>query len=331
MERPMARPSKMHLHKGQWRTRIAGREYYLGSDERKAQHEFYKLMAAATRADPSDRPATVNGAIRAYLGLRDSRGNRQRLADFATFAGEVFLDDVERDLLTRFLIHLRGRTFKAGKHRRRLSPQTLLHYVKTARAVLRLAHKNEWIASVPELPDMEKPMRKARDIAPPRLREIFATMRPRTQRLCRFIAATGCRPGEACKLRWSQVRLDMGVCVLDEHKTAGETGAPRTLYLTPDALAVLAETPREGDHVFYCQKGRPHSPGGLKSTLRPRGIYPYQLRHSFAQFASDSGCTTDVLARLLGHKNEATTKFYADVRDARVVGIASNLRILSAG
>lgn len=90
----------------------------------------------------------------------------------------------------------------------------------------------------------------------------------RTILLERMLVRTGCRPGEACGLRWDQVVWDGGRtsaghtfarAVLHEHKTAGSTNKPRTIYLTPTltrALRRAYEGPdRHPTHVFTHQRG----------------------------------------------------------------------------
>lgn len=81
--------------------------------------------------------------------------------------------------------------------------------------------------------------------------------------------------------------------------------------------------------VFTNRFGRAYKPSGLCSVLkRNGGITPYQLRHTFAQTASDSGqVPVEVLARLLGHTDTKTTAFYFKVRDQRAIQAAKILRL----
>lgn len=77
----------------------------------------------------------------------------------------------------------------------------------------------------------------------------------------RVLIRTGCRPGEACAMRWDQVRWDAGVTsaghrfarvVLEEHKTAAKVEKPRVIYLTPAltrSLRRLHRSPRR--HPVY--------------------------------------------------------------------------------
>jgi integrase len=52
---------------------------------------------------------------------------------------------------------------------------------------------------------------------------------PTFRRFLLVLKFTGCRPGEATSMRWSEVRFDEGSIVLREHKTARKTGRPRVI------------------------------------------------------------------------------------------------------
>jgi integrase len=333
----MPRQSKPHLNKGYYRCRIGGIEHYLGKDRRQAIAKWHRLMADTMSDVPTDQPQTINGVIDRWLALNPKPAYEQWLAQFTAYAGRVYLADVTDGLLTDYLIHLKGFTYHRGKNgpTRHLGNETLRHYIRTATAVLRWAHKRHWIRDEPDVPKLAKPMRRSRDVADARLNEILDSLHKRAGRTLRFIAVTGCRPSEACRLRWRDIRLDVGVCILDEHKTAEETGEPRTIYITPEAAVVLnavratvPDAPADS-YVFTNRLGKPYKPNGLRSILhRHGGISPYQLRHSFAQRTSDSGkVPVDGLARLMGHTDMKTTAIYFKVRDRRVVEYAKMLRL----
>ena len=209
----------------------------------------------------------------------------------------------------------------------KLKPETIRHWLRTATAVLRWAVEQEWVATMPKVPKLPTPMRQNRDVAPERLREILSALPERAGRILRFIAYTGCRPSEACRLDWSHVHLDLGVCILPVHKTAAKSGKPRTIYLTAEAADVLRGMRPATGPVFTNRYGRRYTPAGLRSILRRRGgVTPYQLRHTFAQVASDT-LTRDELAVVLGHKTDRTTGFYFEVRDKRAQAAVGNIRL----
>ena len=77
-----------------------------------------------------------------------------------------------------------------------------------------------------------------------------------TVHLIRFVAETGCRPGEACTLRWEHFDPAQRAAILPlrEHKTGRKTGRPRLILLSPALVALLeeirADPERHPTHVF---------------------------------------------------------------------------------
>lgn len=327
----MARPSKPHLWRGrQWRTRIDGKLYYLGKDERQAWAKFHRLMANQLDTEPDGRPQDIDGLAAAWLRAHPKPFYERWLRPFVASAGDGGLSAVDLDLLEQYRLCLDKRPYQRnGGPARKLAPKTIRHFVRTAAAVLRRAHRLGYVARMPLMPKLPQPTRKARDIEPERLDAILGALPKRAGAILRFIAATGCRPGEACGLEWQHVRLDAGVCVLIDHKIAESTGRPRTIYLTPEAADILRaqfKTTGPAGPVVRSRRGGAYTPAGLRSILRRRGAVPHQLRHSYAQQASAT-VPVEVLAQLMGHADARTTGFCFQARDARALAVAQALRI----
>jgi integrase len=62
---------------------------------------------------------------------------------------------------------------------------------------------------------------------------------PQFRRFAVFLALTGCRPGEAAGMKWSNVRLEDKCVLLTSHKTAKATGKPRLIALVPPLIKLL--------------------------------------------------------------------------------------------
>lgn len=348
----MPRLSKPHVSNGYWRVRINGQTHYLGkadgpAAERQARAAFHRLMARALADARGDRPLTVNGAIEAWLALNDKPVYPRWLREFQRFAGDVHLADVEPDLLTRYHVHLKRYTFhrlgrvidhatgeRAKLQARKLTAETVRHWIRTARAVLRWSYDQGWARVLPKLPKLPKGAHAERDVDPADLWRVLDAIQGNAGRALRFMAAVGARPSEVCGLQWAHVHADVGVCVLPEHKTAERTDEPRALFLTDDAHEALAGMPPSAGPVFRNRHGAPYTSGGLRAILRyaarrvlKRTLTPYQLRHTFAQTASEKDVPVDVLARLLGHTTTRTTAIYYRVRDKRARGAAGSLKL----
>lgn len=334
----MARPSKLHMHNGQWRARINGREIYFGHDERKARHSFYKALMESHRSeDDGGAPATIAGAVLQWLELHPSESQKRKLRAFCEFGRERYLAEVGRDLLTRYVVYLRKQTYQpggpnnGGKNKpkpRGYSPETVINYTTAARSVLLFAQEQGWLEVCPSMPDLPRAPVKDRDIPLSKIDAALEHVHDNARRIFRFCAETGCRPGEARSLKWEHVRRDLGVVILPDHKTAKETGEPRVFGITPGAAEVLDELTAGEGHVFVNRDGNPYTSGGLRAILRRHGIRPNQLRHTWAQAATDSGMAEDVIAAQLGHADTRTTKRYKRIRAARLAAVASNFRLV---
>jgi len=313
----MGRPSKPHRTSlGYWRCRIDGRQYHLGKNEREARAKFHELMAKANRRTGGD-PLTVARLILLWLDLHPSIDHEYRLRDLGRFAGRKTIAEIDARIIEDYHRFLTRR-------KPELAPKTIIDRVRIAARVLRWAAEQDWIDKAPPVPRMRRPVRRARDIRPNVLRSVFAELPDRVGRLATFILTTGCRPIEACQLRWEDVELDAGVCILHRHKTADATGRPRTLYLPPETLEILRSIKRRSGYVFLSRLGKPYTTAGLRLILKRRGITPYQLRHTFAQNASEQ-LPEEVLAKLMGHSNRETTRFYYEVRDERAKAAVTTL------
>lgn len=130
----------------------------------------------------------------------------------------------------------------------------------------------------------------------------------------RLLMLTGCRKGEILSLRWSDVDIESRELKLRDAKTG-----PRVVPLSPAAASVLAALPRSADCKWVLPGRKPGShltsPTYVWNRLRARArltdVRLHDLRHSFASTALALGESLPMIARLLGHKQIATTARYA--------------------
>jgi integrase len=173
--------------------------------------------------------------------------------------------------------------------------------------------------------------------------------------LLRFCEETGCRPGEACRLRWSHIRWDEARAVM-EGKTTGRTGRMRVLPLVPSVLRMLRAIEhlpgRHAEYVFthLARDGRGRrEAGNLAGIPWEVGALDQKLR-LWREAAARAGFVTtgetgepltlyglrrdmgaDILrltgshaesAEVLGHSPEINARHYASFEDARAVELA---------
>ena len=137
----------------------------------------------------------------------------------------------------------------------------------------------------------------------------------------RLLMLTGCRRGEILKLRWDDVDLDAPELRLRDSKTG-----PRVVPLSPSAARLLAGLHRSaaGEWVIPGRKPGAHMVrlGNAWRRLRKRaGLHDvrlHDLRHSFASSALALGESLPMIARLLGHRQIASTARYAHLARASV-------------
>ncbi|MFH1748178.1 MAG: tyrosine-type recombinase/integrase, partial [Planctomycetota bacterium] len=304
-----------------------------------ARAKFHRLMATRLASDPGVQPDTIKGAAAIWITLNQNPSNRQWLPRFVEFAGGEYLADISRDLLIRYHVHLKQangkraaydkatKTWHAEQTDKPLSAETIKHYVRTATAVLKWAHDQGYMKIMPNTPKLTMASRPPRDVEPGRLAAILDALPKRASGILKFLAYTGARPGEVCRLEWKHVHLDAGLCILPDHKTAGKTGKPRTIYLTDQAADILRTMKPTIGPVFTSRFGKPYTPAGLRAILkRHGGIVPYSLRHSFAQTASEQ-IDADDLSKILGHTDGRMTRRYYDVRDKRALSAIRTIKL----
>jgi integrase len=168
--------------------------------------------------------------------------------------------------------------------------------------------------------------------------------------MLRFLAATGCRLGEAAGLCWDKVDLEAGAAVIDrtlvwvrgrpvrsEPKTAR---GRRRVSLGPGTVEVLrtwraqqaAERLeagaawggewRDANLVFTTSTGRPVEPSALRRAMvriaRRAGlppelrVHPHALRHTAATLALSAGEAPALVAAELGHDTGVLLSVYTD-------------------
>ncbi len=151
------------------------------------------------------------------------------------------------------------------------------------------------------------------------------------------LARTGCRPGEALALRWSDLNFERREILIERALSAGrvgltKTGTSRRVDMSQELAAVLgrlrnarakqARSNRSRDPAEYVFVNRE---GGLINEDWPRRVFakvleraglprhtPYDLRHTFATLHLAKGHPITYVSAQLGHSDPSTTlRWYA--------------------
>lgn len=115
---------------------------------------------------------------------------------------------------------------------------------------------------------------------------------------------TGARPSELKTALWSMIDGDR--IEHDDTKTG-----QRTIYLPPQALAVLAQLPRSRQWIIGPDVSARYVWASVLDDTKIENLRMYDLRHSFASFGLAGGLSLPKLQELMGHSSPYTTMRYA--------------------
>lgn len=319
--------------------RIHGRDIYLGMNRRSAKAKAARLIREHYGdATLDEAPEFVTELVERWKAEHPDDPKMWSANAWQNYAPLNALDELTPDHFEGFVRWMkRGYRVEPSRHARGSTPArsgpysawSIRERVTYAVRIARWGYERGWLPRMPRRPRLPAPARRPKDLSPERLAEVFAKLPPNAGRLLRFCLETGCRPAEGRLLRWDQVDLQRKTCILTAHKTAHRSESPRMVFLTETAISLLGEysPAKHPSWVFPSRRGEPYTSSGLRSILRRHapGVTPYQMRHTFAQRASDRGVPTDVLAGLLGHADTRTTRFYAEISAERLSQAAAAL------
>ena len=180
---------------------------------------------------------------------------------------------------------------------------------------MRWAKKHGYVSEVPTVEQIPVPRREVVIPTPEEAVRIILALPRRLQPLVRFLAETGCRPGEAMNLTWDCVDEVNGSVEIRSRDgwTPKTQQSERCIPVNPSLLALLRELPKTGTYVFPGKApGKPIdnfrkalNAGVRKADIRRRGkpvhITPKTFRKAHATWQAMSGVNESVLQGLLGH------------------------------
>ena len=149
----------------------------------------------------------------------------------------------------------------------------------------------------------------------------------------KLLLLTGARKSEILNARWECVDFDLKILTVPLSKS----GKVRRIPLSDKALDTLRNIPRtESPWVFPNPKtGRPqrtlfHLWNDLRSRLNIPDVRLHDLRHSFASFLVNSGCSLYEVQTILGHHDPRVTMRYAHLSDQNLLHVVNSVpRLLS--
>jgi integrase len=330
--------------------RVDGRLHWkvVGKNRKVAQraldaHRGDEALGKAVGVQTVRFDAWADEWLEAFTGKENTR---RVYGDTVAYGKRAFGSRKVRDLgeadIRRFLALIREANEREGtdeKPARHVSDATLARHLRTLGVCLQAAVSADYAAANPvrKLHKTHRPRpHKARPsyFTNDELTRLWPELadRPVYLTACKLAVATGMRCGELAALRWSDIDfLNRELHVSRAWTPAGgetdtKSGEPRTIDLTPQALAVLEawyEASGSGDELVFAREegGHINCQYILRQVLYPaleRASIPrigergrartfHSFRHTFARIALESGAQIDWVRRQLGHSSITLT------------------------
>jgi integrase/recombinase XerC len=320
----MARPQKPWFRKSKdtWYATVNGKKVSLGvkgRENRRAAYEaWHRLAGESNEADKPKPASSVRAVIDAFLADAESRTKektmriyRYFLLPFADAHGEGRADALRPTLV------------EAYSRKPVWKPQTRYGFLTTLVTAIRWAQRAGMTDCNPLL-GVRKPPKASRGmeaiLTPEQYAQLLDAATPPFRLFLKVLHATGARPGEVAAITAENFDANAGQVRLADHKTANK-GFRRTIYLTPEAVALLVRQRASYPTGLLLRNSRgeawtANAIGLAMQRTRKRAGLPhaiaYGLRHTFATDALANGVPDAQVAELLGHSGTVTLhKHYA--------------------
>lgn len=155
----------------------------------------------------------------------------------------------------------------------------------------------------------------------------FTRVSPFATAAIRLLILTGARLREILHLKWEQIDFQRGMAFLADSKTGA-----KPLILSGAALQLLQALPREAGnpHVIPGEGADARSDlkrpwGAIVRHAGLNGLRIHDLRHSSASIMAGAGAPLQVIGKVLGHSQIATTQRYSHLSNDPVRQVADRL------
>ena len=236
----------------------------------------------------------------------DAKHDIEKFRWLDRFLGNVFLDEIDRDLMDQIVKEKRSAVL----------PATVNRYIALIRAVLRCAaYEWDWIYKVPNIKQLKEPEGRVRWITHDEARRLVSELPDHLADMARFTLATGLRRSNVTQLRWDQVDLPNARAWINAGQSKTRKAIP--IPLNSDALAVLMEQRGKHDVYVFVYQNHPVKQTSTKAwyaALKRAGIKDFtwhDLRHTWASWHVQAGTSLHELMELGGWRTYKTVLRYA--------------------
>jgi integrase/recombinase XerC len=311
----MPRPAKpwYRVQKNSWYITLKGRIVSLGvqgkQNRKKAVAEWHRLVVEGKAQEPA-KPVTVAELGEEFLSDARTWLKPNTLIWYERSVGELSTS-FGREAVASLTVVSVERWLQAHGW----SATTRNHVIGVLHVCFRWAIRRKLIDSNP-LSGIIKPLKHSRGdeavITPDDHKRLLNAATEQFRNVLHVLHATGARPSEVCSITAENFDPTTGLVKLLDHKTARH-GKPRVIYLTPDAVRLLAglrENTVSGP-ILRNRRGRAWTKDAVVLAMRRlrdrTGVKAtaYSYRHTFATEALVSGVPETHVAELLGHSSTA--------------------------
>jgi integrase len=249
-----------------------------------------------------------------YDSIKTEKAYRGSVKIFIDFIGDKNLRLYKNSDFKNFKILHRQKRLdqKTG----RVTKVSINSYLRHIKAIFRKAKDDGLIQSVPKIEFF-----KTKDPLPVILTEdqkkkvldYIKEEDPRFYQVCQFALFTGCRRSEIISARWENFR---GFTI----KVIGKGNKERTVPLVPKAKKVMGRPKKDGP-IFWQAHPDTYT-HYFKKYARACGVHGvsfHKMRHTAATSMLEAGVDINVVQKVLGHTDIATTKIYAHVMEEFLV------------
>jgi integrase len=230
------------------------------------------------------------------------------------------LGDLQSDHLTKerarfYAIQRRAEGHIVGpataRRKKPTSDGTIIRELVTLRAALNWAHGERWITEIPTIETPRQPAPRDRWLSREEADRLLASAAPHVLTFLALCLYTGARAGSVLELTWDRINLTSGL--IDLGRAPGGKGravvpiAARLLPILTEARAMATCT----YVIEYGGKPVASVKTGARAAARRanlHGVTPHILRHTAATWMAMAGVPMFDIARVLGHKESATTE-----------------------
>lgn len=301
---------------------VKGRRF-TGSTQTTSRREAERVEREAKdrekqRSKEESKPVyTLSEACGIYWNEKGHRGRGKWQEDTARYLQQICKYVDETTLMSHLgdkhvnqFVQARLRTFEAGKGH---------SAINRALAVFRAVHNHvkdlheQPVKSIRWAKHMQdEPNERIRWLLPEELARLMEHLPDHARFAVAWSVYTGMRLAATYDLTWDAIEFGKGQCEIVK-----KGGEKQTIFLSHDALMLLAEVPRHGPFVF----NRTNRRKIFEKALRDAHIEDFRwhdLRHTHATWLRQAGAALEIVQRSLGHKSIKTTQRYAHVADSEM-------------